>query len=251
MIKMFVFIVTLYLPACAYSNELPYHISVGSTLSLLDDNEEETEALGYKAMLGYNMSKHLQLDFGYSDFYQEQENIAPFLVELSLLYPISEFASVYIGGGNAFMEKTFNPTAKLGIKYKIDRNWYADVGYQGIFDMDLKYDELYSFNVMIGYKFGQGDNNLQISPITAVEEEKEVKPEIVKNNTTGVDYEHCQVISSIYKVRKDDYLLKISRIYGLTIEELIHHNPKFYDRNINLIYPGELIVINHPKKLCH
>nr|WP_236782827.1 LysM domain-containing protein [Aliivibrio fischeri] len=44
-----------------------------------------------------------------------------------------------------------------------------------------------------------------------------------------------------YRVKVGDYLYKLARKYNFTIDEFLKNNASFDQRNINLIYPGEVI----------
>ena len=238
----------------------PYRVSGGATLSVLDDSKNESESLGYKAMVGYTANDNALLEIGYANFNLTNENINPFLIELSRLYPISNFASLYVGGGGAFMDEGNSPTAKFGFQYQLDRHWYADVGYQGIFALDLQQDDLYSFNIMIGYKFDSKNRKViapELRPIThkveptvrAVQEPVDkvanvIAPIVIEEKVVKKT-SRCEIGTINYEVKNGDYLYKIARHFKMSLEELIELNPNFENRNINLIYPSEIINLSY------
>ena len=45
----------------------------------------------------------------------------------------------------------------------------------------------------------------------------------------------------VYRIEKDDYLFKIARDHGCTVEDIMAWNPKIKDRN--LIYTGDYLYI--------
>ena len=265
----FLYILLLITPTILHAETeiSPYRISGGATLSVLDDDKKESESLGYKAMIGYTANDSALLEIGYANFALTDENINPFLIELSWLYPISDFASLYFGGGGAFMDEGNSPTAKLGVQYQLDRNWYADVGYQGMFALDLQQDDLYSFNIMVGYKFDSktreiitpesrpvtGHTETQIpiikQPVDKVQEPVVVEPIAIEPIEQAVvkKIPRCEVKTALYQVIKGDHLYKIARYFNMSLEELLELNPKFENenRNLDLIYPDESIHLSY------
>ncbi|RYU68415.1 LysM peptidoglycan-binding domain-containing protein [Aliivibrio finisterrensis] len=237
-----------------------YRVSGGATLSVLDDSKKESESLGYKAMVGYTANDSALLEIGYANFNLADENINPFLIELSWLYPISDFSSLYAGGGGAFMDEGNSPTAKLGFQYQLDQHWYADVGYQGIFDLDLQQDDLYSFNIMIGYKFDSKNRKIitpelspiipkAVPPVRTVQQPTDKPPNviapIVAKEKVVKKTLRCEVNNINYRVKSGDYLYKIARHFNMSFDELIELNPNYENRNANLIYPGEFIDLSY------
>ncbi|MEZ9291693.1 LysM peptidoglycan-binding domain-containing protein [Vibrio lentus] len=236
----------------------PFQISAGLTASVFDDTKRDSESFGYKAMLGYRADDNVLLEFGYADFTLTDDSVAdlsPALFELSLLHPLSDYASLYLGGGGAFNDDIRSLTAKLGLLYQINRNWYADVGYQGIFDVEPYNDDLYSFNFMVGYRFShesQKSRNVTLRPtapptpvvdVIKTEPPVSVAPIVAPPPKMFVEIEGREVCDIQYEVQPGDYLHKIAGNHQMSLAELLALNPKFGHRNIDLIYPGEVMTI--------
>lgn len=238
-----------------------FRASAGLTAAVLDETKRNSESFGYKTMLGYRAADNVLVEFGFADFMLTDSNdsrVAPTFVELSLLHPLSNYASFYLGGGGAFNNEMRSLTAKLGFQREINQNWYADIGYQGVFDVEPYNDDLYSFNFMIGYRFSdenQRDKNVVLRPAVppeitvekSVEAPLSVTPTVVpapeKTEVTEVieGRELCDIIDVRYEVQPGDYLYKIARRHKMSFNELLAINPQFNHRNAELIYPGEII----------
>ncbi|MGC9459340.1 porin family protein [Vibrio genomosp. F10] len=150
------------LPTIAFSgNDLsPFQIGSSVMFSVIDTNELSSEALGYKATLGYNMNKNVLLEVGYGNyraFTNSLSDITPVLTELKWKIPVSGYASLYVGGGFAFMNSDANPTAVLGINYQLTKHWFAELGYQSIFDIEASQSDLYALNFSFVYRFPTSD----------------------------------------------------------------------------------------------
>lgn len=250
-------------PNAASIEYLPFQISAGITAAVLDETKRDSESFGYKAMLGYRAADNVLLEFGYADFTLTDDSVAdaaPALVELSLLHPLSDYASLYLGGGGAFNNDIRSLTAKLGLQFHVNRNWYADVGYQGIFDVEPYNDDLYSFNFMIGYRFSndtQKGNEVTLRPkdTSALEVDVVHPEETIESAALVVSIvtpppkklveiegrELCDIVDIQYEVQPGDYLNKIARNHKMSLVELLAINPKLDSRNLDLIYPGEVM----------
>ncbi|WP_373953915.1 outer membrane beta-barrel protein [Vibrio pomeroyi] len=250
-------IIAMFLSISVSSEELPIQMSGGMTFSAFDDNMGQTEALGYKAAVGYNVNENLLFELGYADFsaFSEQEidSLRAVMIETDLLLPVSDFASLYAGIGGALSNDDTNFTASLGLKYQLGQNWYADLGYQGVFDLVRQQDDLYTFNALLVYRFSSNEAEEVLS---------EVNPRPNVQQPTQVTTSETQLASIVpikkapscqqrlieYRVVSGDYLLKIARTFDISLEELVDANLNLNNRDLNLIYPGEKIT--YPQLVC-
>lgn len=252
--------IALFLSISASAEESPFQMSGGMTFSAFDDNMVQTEALGYKASVGYNINENVLFELGYTDFSafsdSEIDSFRAVMVETELLLPISDFSSLYAGVGGALSSDDTNLTASIGLKYQLSQNWYADLGYQGVFDLVRQQDDLYAFNALLVYRFSSNEASGGLSNISPrpndqhVEEPvKVVVPESQLVATASTNKApSCQSILTEYQVVPGDYLSKLAEIFDITLDELVEENISLNDRNLNLIYPGEKIV--YPQTIC-
>ncbi|KOO12741.1 hypothetical protein AKJ18_22310 [Vibrio xuii] len=235
------------------AEELPIQLSSGMTFSAFDDGQ--TVALGYKASVGYNINENVLFELSYADFSAfsdpEIDSLRTTIIETDLLLPVSDFASLYAGIGGAFSNDDTNLTASLGLKYQLGQNWYADLGYQGVFDLVRQRDDLYAFNVLLIYRLssdkaakGLSDVNPRPSVKQLVEEPAQVTtPKTQLASIIPIKkVPSCQQRLIEYRVVSGDYLLKITRKFDISLDELVDENLIFKNRDLNLIYPGEKIV---------
>lgn len=248
-------IIAVFLSISTSAKELPIQMSGGATFSAYDDNMGQTEALGYRASVGYNMNENVLLELGYADFSAfsnpKIDSLRAMMIETDLLVPVSDFASLYAGIGGALSSDDTNFTASLGLKYQLSQNWYADIGYQGIFDLVRQQDDLYAFNALLVYRFSSNEVTESLSdtnPRPNVAQPVEDPTQVTTAETQLVSIvpvkkaPTCQHRLIEYRVVSGDYLLKIARKFDISLDELVEANPNFNNRDLNLIYPGEEIV---------
>lgn len=254
-------IVAVFLSISTSAEDLPIQMSGGMTFSAFDDNMVQTEALGYKASVGYNINENVLFELGYADFSAfsdpEIDSLGAVMIETDLLLPVSDFASLYAGVGGAMSSDDTNLTASLGLKYQLSQNWYADLGYQGVFDLVRQHDDLYAFNVLLVYRFSSNETTEELSDINPrpnVEQPIEEPTKVTTPETQLASIvptkkaPSCQQSLIDYRVASGDHLLKIARTFDISLDELIEANINFNDRDLNLIYPGEKIF--YPKIVC-
>lgn len=250
-------IIAVIISISASAQELPIQMSGGMTFSAFDDNMGETEALGYKASVGYNINENVLFELGYADFSAfsdpEIDSLGAVIIETDLLLPVSNFASLYAGVGGAISSDDTNLTASLGLKYQLSQNWYADLGYQGVFDLVRQQDDLYAFNALLVYRFSSNETTEALSyinPRPNVEQPTQVTaPETqLASIVPTKKAPSCKQRLVEYRVASGDHLLKIARTFDISLDELVEANINFNNRNLNLIYPGEKIV--YPQLVC-
>ncbi|WP_060980396.1 outer membrane beta-barrel protein [Vibrio splendidus] len=251
----------LSISASASADQLPIQMSGGMTFSAFDDNMGQTEALGYRASMGYHINENVIFELGYADFSAfsdpEIDSLRAVMVETDLLLPVSDFASFYAGLGGALSSNDTNLTASLGLQYQLSQNWYADLGYQGVFDLVRQNDDLYAFNVQMIYRFSSNnpkDDISDFSPRPSVEKQIEeptqlLTPEPQVAPIVPVKKEPiCQQSLIEYRVASGDHLSQLARKFEISFDELIEENKNLNNRDLNLIYPGEIIV--YTKTIC-
>ncbi|WP_186171987.1 porin family protein [Vibrio chagasii] len=254
-------IIVVFLSICASAEELPIQMSGGMTFSAFDDNMGQTEALGYKASVGYNINENALFELGYADFSafsdSEIDSLRAVMIETDLLLPVSDFAALYAGVGGALSNDDTNLTASLGLKYQLSKNWYADLGYQGIFDSVRQQDDLYAFNALLVYRFSSNEAEADLSGINLrpnVEQPVEDPTQVITAEAQLAPIvpikkaPSCQQRLIEYRVVSGDHLLKIARTLDISLEVLVDANLNLNNRDLNLIYPGEKIV--YPQLGC-
>lgn len=223
----------------------PYYVKGGLNASVLDDRKKDGEGFGFEAMAGFTYKNDIFLEAGYQNFDWRRDDgleLDALSIKANWLMPVSDFASIYAGPGFAFIESEVSPSAQLGIQYQLSTNWYADVSYQGIFNIDELDDDLYSFNFSFLYRFSEAQPVVD-EPVSPPE-----KPIIEEPIEVVPDQKECRLESYPYQLVKGDYLLKIARINNLTLRDIVELNPQLNGRNLDLVYPGE--VINYPRAVC-
>lgn len=252
--------VLFFLSAYVSSEELPFQMSGGLTFSAFDDNMHSTEMLGYHASVGYNIDENILVEAGYSDLSAfsgaKSDTLKTTMLEASYSLPVSRYASFYTGVGGAFSNDDSNLTLSLGIKYKLGQSWYADLGYQGMFDVASQDDDLYSLNMLLVYRFSNNasqkalpettpSNNVGKSIVASpVLTQEPLSTPIVPEKKDLSCHQHLVE----YQVVSGDHLYQLAREFDISIDELVEANKKFNNRNLNLIYPGEEIV--YPQLRC-
>ncbi|MGR5357999.1 outer membrane beta-barrel protein [Vibrio chagasii] len=256
-------IIAVIISISASAEELPMQMSGGMTFSAFDDNMGQTEALGYKASVGYNINENVLFELGYADFSAfsgpEKYSLEALMIETDFILPISEYASLYTGMGGALLNDDTSLTTSIGLKYQLTQNWYADIGYQGIFDLAEQKDDLYVFNTQVIYRFSRGKKidstkDVELSSdlnSDSVVEEKDLALSLERKQQTSINIEKersCQVKLTEYEIVSGDHLMELTRRFNISMDELIKVNSNLNHRNINLIYPDEKIF--YPKSVC-
>lgn len=235
---------------------LPIQIGGGATVSVLDDNAKETEMIGYRASLGYQASDNVLFELGYADFSafsgQATHNLQALMAETEFSLPVSEYAALYAGIGGAFSSDKTNLTSSIGLKYQLNQHWHADISYQGIFS-EMRHDaDLYAFNTQLFYRFSvdstpPNTENVIVRPSADIRVEHQANSRIKATNllaeTTPDKQRSCQTEPIEYRVVSGDHLLQISRMFDTDLKLLLDINSNLNSRNLNLIYPGETILI--------
>lgn len=261
-IKVTSFLTVLLLSVSTSAEELPIQMSGGMIFSAFDDHMRDTEALGYRASVGYHINDNVLFELGYADFsaFSDSEiddRLRAVMVETDLLAPVSDYAAFYAGIGGALSNDGTNLTASIGLKYQFSQNWYADVGYQGVFDLVHKEHDLYAFNALLVYRFSTDEQKKDLSDISQrpnLDKLTKKQPQILAPEPKSpiaipVKKEPlCQENLIEYRVVYGDYLLLIARKFNTSLDDLVKINGSLNDRNLDLIYPGEKII--YRKFIC-
>ncbi len=221
-----------------------YQMSIGTSFSVLDD-VKESESVGYEAMLGYRFKESILFEAGFGNYGLSESK--PVLVRFKSMIPVSDYASLYLGGGAAYDDKSY-PLLTAGVNYRIDDNWYVDAGYQGIFDIEAVDTNLYSFNVSLVYRFTNKEEVTPALEVIPIVKDIPTMPVVAEDKKTIVPVEEivaCIKKSADYKVKEGDYIISIARKHNMTLSNFLQVNKQFNSRNINLIYPGEIISYNY------
>lgn len=221
----------------------PYYIKGGVNASILDDVKKDSEAFGYEAMVGFHYNNDIFIEAGYQNFDLSRDDdldLDAITARANWLIPVSDYASLYAGAGFSYIKEELSPTAQLGLQYQLSSSWYADVSYQGIFDLEEVNDDLYSFNLSFLYRFPSNQ------PVVVEKPVPEPPKEIIEASKQRVEV--CEIQSFPYVLEKGDYLIKIANQNKVQLEDILRLNPQLRGRNINLVYPGESI--NYPDRVC-
>ncbi len=232
------------LPALVNAEQIfqpsPYYLKGGFNASVLDDNKKNSEAFGVEAMLGAEFDKGVLIEGGYQNFNLIRNDLVEldaWTLRVNWKYPVSDYASVYAGGGGALVDSDFSPSAQLGIQYQLSRNWVADISYLGIFDIDKVDDDLYSLNLSLAYRFPSS------VPLVVDEMPNVIAP--VKSPVTIMPQPSiCAMEKRKYTLVKGDFLIKVANTYEMSLAQLIYLNPQLHGRDLNLVYPGESVKVS-------
>ncbi len=237
-----------------------FHVGASFSPSVLNSEYGDNEIMGYEAFLGYRFNQYFMAQAGYGNYTDNDDSgnelgIDPWIGRLKAMYPISGYASVYLGGGAAYdsdIEETY-PMFNTGVYYRLSDNWVADVGYQSIYDIGVNEENLHTLNISLVYEFYTPEPQPVEPEIRIVEKivEKIVEvpaqcpelcplPELPQKPS-------CEIVNKPYLVKKGDWLIRIAKKHDMTLKELLGLNPEYRDngRDVNLIYPGETINLNY------
>ncbi|OEF22523.1 outer membrane beta-barrel protein [Aliivibrio logei] len=249
------------LSTSVYAEEqyVPFQFGAGAVFSVLDDDLKESESMGYELILGYHLNDMFLLESGFTNYNPNEEkenNIDLLLTRLKVVVPISDYSSLYAGGGIGIDNQEIYPTLNVGLQYKINTNWYADIGYQGMFGVEPQQVDLYSFNISFIYRFSYNnkddksvDLKEDIVEYANVMDKKPViedKLPVIKPNKIVIkEKPKCTTQYKRYKVKSGDTMLKISRLFNLALKDVQLVDNEFNLRDINLIYPDEIVNIKY------
>ena len=90
--------------------------------------------------------------------------------------------------------------------------------------------------------FSKDEPDTPVTPNTDDSNNSSSNTDTVSTETTVSEPVEAAPITITYIVKKDDYMRKIAREHGITLEQLIALNPQV--KNPNLIYAGQVLVIS-------
>lgn len=241
----------------------PVSLGFGLNASTYSNDTLTQESGGYQLSLGYHLSDSFLIEAGYADYQLTEDdlNFNPVQLGLKAFLPVSDYASLYFGGGLSY-DAAPSPMLKAGIDYQLSDAWHVDFGYQGNFDVEnLNNENLYSAYLGVNYRFGPavaGTNEaIEPRPTTKLEVTETPEPpkpapsaeKVVIDEKPELEDEGfespsiCMMSPGDYRVVEGDYLIKIAREHGMTFEQLLNSNIELTQppRNIDLIYPGDIV----------
>ncbi|NOH79978.1 porin family protein [Vibrio sp. RE86] len=240
--KKTVYLITAFLVApCTLAQTIatPIDLRGGLAFSVVDTNKVEKEGLGYSIGAGYHVNKNVRFQLSYADYGSlGGENLGVKFTHLDIngVLPLSDYASIYIGGGGSYSANDTDLTANIGLDYTIDKNWSVDVSYRGIFDAGVSQQDLYAFNTMIVYRFTEEvadtEPRVELRPIeqkspvvTPPIVEKSSLEKVVEPNRPLVSHEtQCESGITQYRLKDGEYLNLIARRHDISLNELININ---------------------------
>ncbi|MCE9785758.1 outer membrane beta-barrel protein [Shewanella algae] len=243
----------------------PVSLGFGLNASTYSDETVTQESGGYQLSLGYHLSESFVIEGGYADYQatENELNFNPVQLGLKAFLPVSDYASLYFGGGLSY-DSVPSPMLKVGVNYRLSDAWHVNFGYQGNFGVEnLNNEDLYSVYLGVNYRFGQAvaGANQAIEPRPSTKFEVTETPEPSKPTSSpekvAIDEKPeredegfespsiCMISLGDYRVVEGDYLINIALKHGMTLEQLLNSNIKLTQppRNIELIYPGELVKV--------
>ena len=257
-------ILTGLLSSNVHAGELlaPFQFGFGAAVSSINDDIRENESLGYELSLGYQFNENFLLETAYADYQFTSMNVTPWITRLKGMLPVSDYASLYLGGGVAVDKEVSSPLLSGGIKYQMSKNWVLDAGYQSIFKIEARDSTITSLLISVIYKPSLESYTPSIyrqEEKVFKEEPKAEKPKLIKEDKVAVvdkpevvevepiqKEEVCTVKSKEYKLNEGDYLYKIARENNMSFRELLTLNAEFVNRaNQDLVYPGEVVNLNY------
>ncbi|MCF7497076.1 MULTISPECIES: hypothetical protein [Vibrio] len=211
---------------------------IGYAGSLIESGEGYDEYHGYEVSFGYIYQDRFLVETGLSKLNSSNEfNPDNYFLRSSRVFPLSDYASYYVGAGVNYLNKEIYPGINVGIHFEFHKDWYVDAGYQTLIS-DIN-DNIYSLLLSINYKF-------EINPIQ-VDNVKDDFIVLSRPTTSIKNFDGDKRVKNTYykkySVIKGDNLTFISRKLGVPLHELILSNPQLaLKRNsIDLIYPSEII----------
>ncbi len=227
-----------------------WKIGAGVTFYGFESQLKSSDSIGYEASVGYQLSEqNLLLEAGYNHAQYSDgayPGFHPLFTRFKTFLPVSDYASLYLGGGIAYDQNTVAPLLNTGVQYQLSEHVFADLGYQGAFGVDE--DNLYALNISLSYRFYDHRTNATSSvvDVTPVNEQlyEDNKPAqaVSSYQPPEVPEKKCHVRVEKYRVAQGDFLLRIAHSLNRTLEQILNLNPSLSeDRDINIIYPGEVI----------
>lgn len=257
-------------------------------LALTTAQDQSEEMIGYGLDFGYQITPSFRSELGLIDFGQVSgDHFIASEVSLIGLYPVSDFANLFLGVGIGYanndysptsiskkMHENYYPTVNLGVEYFINNNLSLISKYHTLLE-PKGLDNVYTFELGLKYAFGSNKRNHNSQVFTPVADKKtpllpktatfvpkidtEFLP-VVKKEEQAVEKKKKQVKLPVcfmqreitkYTVKRNDYLHKIARVHNMTFQDLKRLNLMYFPgekRDPNIIYVGEVIVVNTKNK---
>ncbi len=209
----------------------------GKGLHSVYESSQEKDAVGIEGRLGVEW-RYLQAELGLASLaLGKDESINPFVFRVKSAFEVAPDTRLYVGGGGAAIDGTVRPEVSAGLMYQMTPSWSVDAGYQMLLNAPSLNDDVVSFGLGIVYR--------PLVDAVKVIPDEEVLPSPSDLFTPEVDVipvPVCEVVTNSHVVVEGDYLIKIAHRYQMPLLQLLSLNERrLSERNIDLIYPGEVI----------
>lgn len=239
----------------------------------LDSEDSSDFGIGYALDIGVPVYKFISIEntVRYIDWNSEQfdSNFLQYGALLKLNFPFTDKTNFALSGGfladldvgNEARDKEVNPYVKLDVDYNINNNWAVVLGVNQSFSSD--YLDQYAYSLGVKYKFYKEKATVEPQPacdcIFTEEKVEEVvqpvpeEPKVVEPTIEKVpepELNKQEVKSTLdYVLKEGDYIYQICRRFNMSLDEFVSMNKDYFSgRNLDYVYPGEIVKVKNPKK---
>ncbi|NIY82536.1 outer membrane beta-barrel protein [Vibrio hepatarius] len=239
----------------------------------LDSEDSSDFGIGYALDIGVPVYKFVSIEntVRYIDWNSEQfdSNFLQYGALLKLNFPFTDKTNFALSGGfladldvgNEARDKEVNPYVKLDVDYNINNNWAVVLGVNQSFSSD--YLDQYAYSLGVKYKFYKEKATVEPQPacdcIFTEEKVEEVvqpvpeEPKVVEPTIEKVpepELNKQEVKSTLdYVLKEGDYIYQICRRFNMSLDEFVSMNKDYFSgRNLDYVYPGEIVKVKNPKK---
>ncbi|MFG0456413.1 LysM peptidoglycan-binding domain-containing protein [Shewanella mangrovisoli] len=196
---------------------------------------------------------------------QFNNNFIQYGAMLKMNFPLTDKTNFAVSGGfladldigNEARDKEVNPYIKFNVDYNINNNWAIVIGFNQSFSSD--YLDQYAFSLGVKYRFH--NKNLTIEPLSVrndivtedkIDRVKQFLPEkskVVNPISELVTATKDEANSTLYYVLKEgDFIYRICRQFNMSFDEFLEINKDYFaGRNLNYVYPGEVVKVKTSK----
>ncbi|WP_394126263.1 LysM peptidoglycan-binding domain-containing protein [Vibrio hepatarius] len=200
-------------------------MSVENTIRYIGWNSEEFESntlqYGMSLRVGYSFSEKISLGFS-----------GGILTDLDV--------------GSASRSKETNAYTKFDVYYSINNNWALVLGFNQSFSSN--YSDQYAYSLGVKYRFYEnkhvvGDESVCDCIFTG---RNVVQPISLKIPDPVIDEVMKRTLD--YVVKEGDHIYQICRRFNMSFDEFANMNQTFFlDRDVDYIYPGEIVKVKYPQ----
>ncbi|MFA0725254.1 LysM domain-containing protein, partial [Vibrio sp. 10N.222.49.E5] len=87
------------------------------------------------------------------------------------------------------------------------------------------------------------------SRLVVAEDTQIVEPPVIIPPVTVPPVPICKMVKRYYTLVEGDYLIKVAKAHDMYLEQLIDLNPQFHSRELDLVYPNEVVNLL-PLQVC-